>query len=83
MFMAGVEKLELDNDEQFLNGSFNESPLATYGAITVGPLLYLAALLHAGCWGGANTIMGVFSSILGTVHTVFIGFIVVAFGGGF
>ena len=83
VFTAGIEKLELDDDEPFLSGYLIESPLATYGAITVGPLLYLAALLHAGCWGGASTVMGVFSSILGTVYTVFIGFIVVAYGKGF
>lgn len=80
VFTTGVEKLD---DEQLLNGFSNESPLATYGAITVGPLLYLAALLHAGCWGGASTVMGVFSSILSTVYTVFIGFIIVTFGKGF
>jgi hypothetical protein len=77
VFTVGVEKL--DNDKR-LNENFNKSPLATYGAIVVGPLLYLAAILHAGCWGGASTAMGVFSSILGTVYTVFIGFIVVTFG---
>lgn len=80
VFVMGVEKLQ--EDEQILNGFFNKSPLATYGAITVGPLLYLAALLHAGCSGGASTAMGVFSSILSTVYTVFIGFLVITFGKG-
>lgn len=80
VFTMGVERL--DDDERLLNELFTDSPLATYGAITVGPLLYLAALLHAGCSGGASTVMGVFSSILSTVYTVFMGFIVVAFGKG-
>ena len=31
-------------------------------------LLYLAAILHTGCSGGASTAMGVFSSILSTVY---------------
>ena len=78
VFVMGVEKLK--EDEEILTGYFYKSPLATYGAITVGPLLYLAALLHAGCSGGASTVMGVFASILSTVYTVFIGFLVVAFG---
>ena len=80
VFTMGVE--QLDDDERILNGFFDKSPLATYGAITVGPLLYLAAILHAGCSGGASTAMGVFSSILSTIYTVFIGFIVVTFGKG-
>ena len=77
VFTMGVEKLK-DNERL----SLDRSPLATYGTITVGPLLYLAAILHAGCSGGASTVMGVFSSILSTVYTVFMGFIVVTFGKG-
>ena len=60
-------------------GSFEPS-FGMYGAIVVGPLLFLAALLHAGCSGGASTVMGVFSSVLSTLYAVFVGFIVYTFG---
>ena len=39
----------------------------------VPPLLYLAALLHAGCSGGASTIMGVFTAILNMLFLSFMG----------
>ena len=54
--------------------------LAMYGAIVIGPLLFLAALFHAGCLGGASTAMGVFTSILSTVYTAFMGVMVYAIG---
>ena len=52
---------------------------AEYGLLINGPLLFLAALLHAGCSGGASTIMGVFSSILSSLYTVLMGFLVFDF----
>lgn len=60
-----------------LQGPFQ---FAMYGAIVVGPLLFLSALLHAGCSGGASTVMGVFASILSTVYTVFMGVVVYVVG---
>ena len=57
-----------------------DSTFGTYGAVIIGPLLFLAGLLHAVCSGGASTIMGVFSSILNTLYTVFVGYLVFGFG---
>ena len=57
--------------------------LSMYGTMVVGPLLLLAALLHAGCSGGASTVMGVFTSILSTVYVVLMGFMVTHFGEAF
>jgi hypothetical protein len=44
-------------------------------ALIIGPLLYLASLLHAGCSGRANT-MGVFTTVLHVLYVVSNGFII-------
>ena len=62
-------------DVSFIIGQF-----AVYGLLINGPLLFLAALLHAGCFGGASTVMGVFSSILSSLYTMLMGFLVVILG---
>ena len=59
-------------DVSFIGGRFAE-----YGLLINGPLLFLAALLHA---GGASTVMGVFSSILSSLYTVLMGYMVVILG---
>ena len=61
------------------NEALSFSEFSTYGAIIIGPLLFLAGLLHAGCSGGASTVMGVFSSILSTLYTVFVGSLVLLY----
>ena len=77
VFTMGVCKYDFDlSSSQSLYGYL----FAMYGAIVVGPLLFLAALLHAGCSGGASTVMGVFASILSTVYMVFMGFMVYIVG---
>ena len=43
------------------------------GIILVGPLLHLAMLLHAGCYGGASTVSGIFASIFSVMYMAFIG----------
>ena len=64
-----------DKSETFFYRKFD-----LYGAVIIGPLLFLAELLHAVCSGGASTIMGVFSSILGTLYTVFVGYLLFLYG---
>ena len=39
----------------------------------ITPLLYMAALLHAGCSGGASTVMGVFTSVLNMIYLYLMG----------
>ena len=43
------------------------------GIILVGPLLHLAMLLHAGCFGGASTVSGIFASVLSMMYMAFVG----------
>ena len=78
VYTVGIERLKTDEYRHIIDLSV--APLAKYGAVVVGPLLYLSSLLHAGCSGGASKVMGVFTSILSTVYTVFIGFLVIFFG---
>ena len=48
-------------------------------AFIIPPLAYLTALLHAGCSGGASTVMRVFASILNMLFLSFMGSYLVAF----
>ena len=76
VFVAGVDKLpkQLQSNMHYLDFSL-------YGSMVIGPLLFLAALLHAGCTlRSASTMMGIFTSILHTVYAVFMGYIVTEFG---
>ena len=43
------------------------------GIILVGPLLHLALLLHAGCFGGASTVSGIFAAVLSVMYMGFVG----------
>lgn len=54
--------------------------LSFYGSIALGPFLFLAALLHAGCLRGASTVMGVFTSILHMVYVILMGYNVTEIG---
>ena len=44
----------------------------------IAPLLYLAALLYAGCSGDASTMSGIFAAILNTFFVVSMGYVVVS-----
>lgn len=81
VFVAGADKLP---NLSLLNPAYPTSQslfdLSFYGSMVVGPLLFLAALLHAGCLRGASTVMGVFTAILQTVYVVFMGFITTELG---
>ena len=78
VFVAGIQRTKTSffPDEQAYQ-------LGNYGAIVVGPLLFLAALLHAGCSGEASTVMGVFASLLSSVYVVFMGSMVTVIGKAF
>ena len=79
VFVVGVYKLP-DLESNAYDTSQSLFYFSFYGSMVTGPLLYLAALLHAGCSGGANTVMGVFTSVLHTLYIVFMGFVVTEFG---
>ena len=68
VFSAGLYKRECRIDLDICFGAFYSS-----GVFVIAPLLYLAALLHAGCSGGASTIMRVFASILNIIYLYLIG----------
>lgn len=72
VFVAGVDKLP-KLQSGYLDLSF-------YGSIVIGPLLFLAALLHAGCLRGASVVMGIFTSVLHTIYVIFMGHVVTEFG---
>ena len=55
---AGLYKL-FDNAETYIY----QYDFGTWATFFVTPLLYLAALFHAGCSGGASTMSGVFAAI--------------------
>lgn len=74
VFVAGIER------SMQIPSPVDQLELANYGAIVTGPLLFLAALLHAGCSREASTAMGVFASILSTVYVVFMGSVVTVYG---
>lgn len=60
----------------YTGGVYNMLPWDVFyirPAFIIPPLAYLAALLHAGCLGGASTIMGVFSAILNMLFLSFMG----------
>ena len=79
VFVAGVDKLpKLQSNGYPTSQSFFH--LSFYGSMVVGPLLYLAALLHAGCLRSASIVMGAFTSVLHTIYIVFMGYIVTEFG---
>ena len=74
VFVAGADKLpKVQSNTTFLDFSI-------YGGIIVGPLLFLAALLHAGCSRSASIVMGIFTAILHTIYIIFMGYIVTEFG---
>ena len=83
VYVVGLDrlpKLESQNPHYMHNSSQSYFYLSFYGSVVVGPLLYLSALLHAGCGGGASTVMGVFTCILHTLYIIFIGYSVTEFG---
>ena len=83
LFVVGVNNLpELEslNPDYMENTSQSFFYLSFYGSVVVGPLLYLAALFHAGCLRGATTIMGVFTCIVHMVYVIFMGYNVTEFG---
>ena len=60
----------------YIGGVYNTLPWDVFyirPAFIIPPLAYLAALLHAGCSGGASTIMGVFTAILNMLFLTFMG----------
>lgn len=74
VFVAGADKLpKVQSNTAFLDFSI-------YGSMVIGPLLFLAALLHAGCLRSASVVMGIFTSVLHTIYIIFMGYIVTEFG---
>ena len=52
----------------------------SWSAATITPLMYVAAVLHAGYTGKASILMGIFASILNTFFVVGMGFSVTVEG---
>ena len=66
----------------YTGGMYNTNPWDMFyvrPAFIIPPLAYLTALLHAGCSGGASTVMGVFASILNMLFLSFMGSYLVSF----
>ena len=78
--VAGLYKLS-DAAATYLHTITNYSrynyDFGTWATFFVTPLLFLAALLHAGCSGGASTMSGVFAAILNTFFVLSMGSTVV------
>ena len=79
VFLVGVVRLP-NLDSQYHRTQQSSFEFSFYGSMVAGPLLYLAALLHAGCFRGASTVMGVFTSILHTIYFVLMGYNVTELG---
>ena len=77
VFVAGFDKLP----KQLLQSNAKYLDFSVYGSILIGPLLFLAGLLHAGCSvRSASVVMGIFTSVLHTIYVIFMGYIVTEFG---
>jgi hypothetical protein len=76
VFVDGIDKLP----KQLLQSNTSYLDFSVYGSMVIGPLLFLATLLHAGCLRSASVVMGIFTSILHTVYAIFMGYIVTEFG---
>ncbi len=76
VFIGGIDKLP----KSLLQSNTSYFDFSVYGSIVIGPLLFLAALLYAGCFRSASVVMGIFTSILHTVYFIFMGYVVTEFG---
>lgn len=76
-FISGVDA-EVHNGTLVEKDGFEELSLhfSTWIASTVGALLIIAAVMHAGATGGASTAMGVFTSLLSMLFLTCMGYIV-------
>ena len=77
LFVVGYHQWNIDREDNtqvvvVFNDHTNPVVVAM---LIVGPLLYLASLLHVGCSGRAST-MGVFTAVLHTLYVVSSGFII-------
>lgn len=70
---AGLYKL-FDNSEII----YHQYDFGTWATFFVTPLLYFAALFHAGCSGGASTMSGVFAAIFNVFFILNMGSTVVS-----
>ena len=60
----------------YTGGVYNSLPWDMFyitPTFIIPPLAYLTALLHAGCSGGASTVMGVFTAVLNMLFLSFMG----------
>ena len=76
IFVAGYHQWNTDHEKNSTVQVFDDhiNPVVIC-ALIIGPLLYLASLLHAGCSGRTST-MGVFTTILHALYIVSNGFII-------
>ena len=72
---AGLYRLY---DTDSLSMSTHRYDFGTWATFFVTPLLYFAALFHAGCSGGASTMSGVFAAIFNVFFVCQMGSIVVS-----
>ena len=76
-FVAGYHQWNSDreNNSQVVIVFDDHTNPVVVAVLIIGPLLYLASLLHAGCSGRAST-MGVFTTVLHALYVVSSGFII-------
>ena len=77
VFVAGYHQWNSDreNNSQVVIVFDDHTNPVVVAVLIIGPLLYLASLLHAGCSGRAST-MGVFTTVLHALYVVSSGFII-------
>ena len=77
--VAGLYKLfDAAATSSYTITNSHQYDFGTWAVFFATPLLYLAALLHAGCAGGASTMSGVFAAILNTFFVLNMGSAVVS-----
>ena len=74
---AGLYKLS-DITATYTTVNPHQYDFGTWATFFITPLLFLAALLYAGCSGGASTMSGVFAAILNTFFVLNMGSTVVS-----
>ena len=76
LFVVGYYQWSTENNSQAMVVVFdNHTEPVIIAVFIIGPLLYLASLLHAGCSGRTST-MSVFTAVLHVLYVVSSGFII-------
>ena len=79
--IAGLQKfldiVDNDSSSRYIFTSLHQYSFGIWANFFIAPLLYLAALLYAGCSSDASTVSGVFAAIFNTFFVLSMGYAVV------